>query len=189
MRHTLRRVGCGGDASCVRETQRQRDCCLGYGVNMSLWVMPLRLKPAEVYVHASQAEVFARLTAFRENKLPNAWPRVLEQEASGALLVEFRTAVTGLLGRRKLHRTAERVTIDEPAEVRFEGVEGPLDLLRDRLSAEPFEGGTLVRYESTVGLRGSIFGWLLCLLYVRPVMQRFMAQHLAELKQTVGTTA
>lgn len=156
---------------------------------MNLWVITYRLKTAEVYVEAGQADVFARLTAFRENELPNAWPKVLRREDSGALLVEFRTPVTGLLGHRKVHRTVERVTIDEPVEVKFEGVEGPLDLLQDRLSTEPFEGGTLVRYESTIGLRGSIFGWLLCLLYVRPVMQRFMLQQLAQLKQTVETSA
>lgn len=155
------------------------------GIGVGVWVIPLQLKPAEVYVQAAPADVFARLTAFRDIKLPNAWPRVLEQEESGSLLVEFRTAVTGLLGRRKIHRTVERVTIREPDEVLFQGVEGPLDLLHDRLSAEPFEGGTLVRYESTVGLRGSVFGWLLCFLYVRPVLQRFMKQHLAQLKQTV----
>jgi hypothetical protein len=155
------------------------------GIGVDLWVMPLHLKPAEVYVDASPAEVFARLTAFRDNKLPNAWPRVLQEEESGSLLVEFRTAVTGLLGRRKIHRTVERVTIREPDEVRFQGVEGPLDLLSDRIFVESFEGGTLVRYESTVGLWGSVFGWLLCYLYVRPVMQRFMNLHLKQMKQTV----
>ena len=163
---------------------------MGDGANMSLWVMALRLTPAEVYVDASQAAVFARLTAFRENRLPNAWPRVLEADESGSsLLVEFRTPVTGLLGRRKVHRTVERVTIDEPNEVRFQGVEGPLDLLSDRISVEAFEGGTLVRYESTVGLRGSVFGWLLCLLYVRPVLGRFIKQHLMQLKRSVESDA
>ncbi|HEU0073768.1 MAG TPA: SRPBCC family protein [Dehalococcoidia bacterium] len=159
-------------------------------MGLNIWIIPLQLKTAEVYLHAGRDEVFARLTGFRENRLPNAWPRVLEADESGSsLLVEFRTPVTGLLGRRKLHRTVERVTIDEAAEVRFEGVEGPLDLLHDRFSTEPFEGGTLVRYESTIGLRGSVFGWLLCLLYVRPVMQRFMVQHLTQLKQAVEAAA
>ena len=140
---------------------------------------------AEISIDASPGEVFARLTAFRDNTLPNSWPRVLERGVSGSILVEFRTAVTGFLGRRKMYRTVERLTIRESEELRFQGVEGPLDLLSDRISLESIEGDTLLRYESTVGLRSSVFGCVLCFLYVRPTLGRFMRQHLVQLKRAV----
>ena len=101
------------------------------------------------------------------------------------LIVEFRTTVTGLLGGRKTHRTVERVTLSEPSEIRFEGLEGPLDLLRDRISLVEENGGTRLRYESTFGLKGSFLGWLLGMLYVKRVLSRFMQQHLRQLRDSM----
>jgi hypothetical protein len=55
--------------------------------------------------------------------------------------------------------------------------------LRDRISLTAEANGTRVRYESTVGLKGSVFGWILVMLYVKPVLQRFMRGHLQQLKE------
>jgi hypothetical protein len=44
----------------------------------------------------------------------------------------FQTPTEGLLGRQKVYRTVERVTLVEPERVEFEGMEGPLTLLYDR---------------------------------------------------------
>lgn len=143
---------------------------------MSWWVMAVKMPAAEVNVPASPEDVYESLTSFTRESNEDG-PRILQREVGGELVVEFRSQVTGLLGRRKTHRTVERVTLNPPHEVRFRGIEGPLDLLSDRISLRPEGSGTRVRYESTVGLRGFVLGWLLCQTYVRIVLGRFMRRH------------
>lgn len=150
---------------------------------MGIWIIPVRMKAADIYIDAPRPEVFSKLTSFTREDAATG-PAVLAREESGSLLVEFRTTVTGLLGRKKTHRTIERVTLMEPLEISFDGIEGPLALLRDRISLAAENGGTRVRYESTVGLRGSILGWLLAVLYVKRVLGAFMIQHLRQLKES-----
>ena len=128
--------------------------------------------------------MFKSLTSFLSDESSSS-PRVLAREESGQLIVEFQTTVTGLLGRKKTHRTVERVRVREPEELSFTGIAGPLALLQDRISLAAEGAGTRVRYESTVGLKGSVFGWLLVMLYVKPVLQRFMRGHLQQLRARV----
>ena len=142
------------------------------------------MEAAEIEVDAEQSAVFRKLTSFAVGNA-SIGPKVLIREESGTLLVEFRTKVSGFLGRTKTHRTVERVTLKEPNEVLFQGVEGPLDLLNDRISLVIEGAGTGVRYESTVGLKGSIFGWLICRFYVRRVLGKFMRQHLNQMKDSL----
>ncbi len=151
---------------------------------MSLWIVPIRMEPAEVQIDAPRPLVYARLTLFTAEGATEG-PTVLRREASGALIVEFRSTVRGLLGGEKTHRTVERVTLSEPEELRFLGLEGPLALLRDRISLIEAGSGTLVRYESTFGLKGSILGWLLGIAYVKRVLARFMRAHLSKLKDSI----
>ncbi len=151
---------------------------------MSFWIIPVQMEAAEIQVDAEMYAVSRNLTSFAA-ATGSIGPKVLAREEGGTLLVEFRTAVRGFLGRRKTQHTVERVTLREPDEVLFEGVEGPLDLLRDRISLVAEGTGTRVRYESTVGLKGSLFGWLICKLYVRRVLGRFMQQHLTQMKATL----
>ena len=151
---------------------------------MSVWIIPVQMEAAEIQVEAEKSEVFRKLTSFATNR-GSIGPKVLVREETGTLLVEFRTAVTGLLGRRKTHRTVERVTLNEPDQILFKGVEGPLDLLIDRISLIAAAGRTRVRYESTIGLKGSVFGWLICRLYVRRVLSKFMQKHLSQLRDSL----
>jgi hypothetical protein len=148
---------------------------------VSFWVIPVRLPAVEAVVAAPPADVFEWVTSFTQNTTGGG-SRVLRREPDGDLTCEFVSVVIGLLGRRKVHRTIERVTLTPPTEVRFRGVEGPLDLLSDRFTLQAVEGGTLFRYESTVGLPGSVFGWLLCQTYVRAVLGRFMRDHVAKIR-------
>lgn len=155
---------------------------------MKLWIIPIKMKPAEVHINADRLRVYKWLTSFADNG-PAGGPTVLAREGPAKLIVEFRTPITGLLGGRKTHRTVERVTLSEPSEIRFEGLEGPLDLLRDRISVNEESAGTNVRYESTFGLRGSVFGWLLGMLYVKRVLGGFMRQHLQQIKASIEREA
>ncbi len=149
--------------------------------------MPVVLPSVEAIVPASPETVFEWVTAFKENTTGGG-SRVLNTEENGDLIVEFVTVVFGLMGRRKVHRTVERVTLESPHEVRFQGVKGPLSVLRDRFTLQEVEGGTQFRYESTVGLPGSIFGWLLCQTYVRALLGRFMSQHVEKIREHFART-
>lgn len=81
------------------------------------------------------------------------------------------------------------MTLREPEEIRFEGVEGPLDLLQDRFVLRDLDGCTLFRYESTIGITGGIAGWLKGQLFVRPILSRFMRDHSLNLKETIEARA
>jgi hypothetical protein len=148
---------------------------------VSLWVLPVRLPAVEAVVSAPREEVFDWVTSFMRNT-SGGGSRVLRTEKNGEHVAEFVSVVYGLLGRRKVHRTIERVRLEPPREVRFQGMEGPLDLLHDRFELTEVEAGTRFRYESTVGLRGSVFGWLLCQTYVRVVLGRFMRKHVSDIQ-------
>ena len=151
---------------------------------MSLWIVPIRMEPAEVQIDAPQPLVYARLTSFTAEGATEG-STVLGREASGVFVVEFRTTVRGLLGGEKTHRTVERVTLSEPEELRFLGLEGPLALLQDRISLVEESSGTRLRYESTFGLKGSVLGWLLGVAHVKRVLARFMRAHLSQLKDSI----
>lgn len=153
-------------------------------------VIPVRLPPQEVHIHADRRLVFQVITAFGASQgIEEGASQVLRREDDGRLLVEFHTPGPGLFGRRKVYRTVERVTLHEPERVEFDGVEGPLSLLRDRFTLEADGNCTQFRYESEVGLRWWLLGWLVTTLYVRPLLRRMMRQHLEELKDTIEARA
>ncbi len=146
------------------------------------------MPPAQIHIQADRGLAFEVVTAFGATKNEHA-PRILRWESDGRLFVEFHTAVPTMFGGSRRHRTVERVTLIPPERVEFEGVEGPLPLLWDRFTFEDVGGCTDFRYTSTFGLRGWLAGWLLGQLYVRPLLGRFMRQHVEELRQTVEARA
>ena len=155
----------------------------------SLRPIPITVEPQEVHVHADRRLSFQVLTAFGASAQESGASTKVLAEEKGRRLVEFHTPVRGLLGRRKVHRTVEWVALHEPERIDFEGVEGPLPLLRDRFTLEAQGNCTLFRYESTFGVRGWVLGWVLGVLYVRPMMKRFMSRHLEEFKETIEARA
>ena len=152
-------------------------------------MIPVRLPPMEVHIHADRRLAFQVITAFGASVAgAAASSRVLSREGR-RLLVEFHTPAPGLLGGRKVYRTVEWVTPREPEAVEFETVEGPLSMMRDGFTLQAEGGCTRLRYESEFGIRGGVVGWLISWLYVRPRMRRLMGEHLRELKETVEARA
>ena len=119
----------------------------------------IRIPPEEVHIEADRRLAFQVLTAFGASSSS----RVLAEEG-GRLLVEFKTPVKGLFGRRKVYRTVEWVTPREPDLIDFQGVEGPLAILHDRFVLEQDGACTVLRYESEFAVRGWWAGWLLGML-------------------------
>ena len=107
------------------------------------------------------------------------------QRDDDRLLVEFHTPVISLTGRRRVYRTVEWVTFREPEVINFEGVEGPLAMLRDQFDLQEEGGCTRLTYTSEFGLPGWVIGWALGRLVVRSMLHRTMVEHMAELRVTI----
>lgn len=151
-------------------------------------IVPIRLKPVELHIHADRRLAFQVLTAFGARQEDGGSSTVLKDEGDRKL-VEFHSVIPTHGGKQKTFRTVEMVTLHEPDEIRFEGVEGPLDLLKDRFLLHDVAGCTLFRYESTFGIKGGLGGWLRGQLIVRPVLRRFMREHSLKLKKTIEDRA
>ena len=154
-----------------------------------MFTIPIKMRPAEVHVHADRRLAFEVMTAFgASSQDSHAQSRVLERQGD-QLVVEFHTPAPGLLGRSKVYRTVERVTLRPPEDVNFEGLEGPLSRLRDRLAFLEERGCTRLRYESEIGLGWGPMGWLIAKFLVQPIMERFMRKHLKEMAETIEARA
>jgi hypothetical protein len=151
-------------------------------------ILPIRVKPVELHIHADRRLAFQVLTAFGARQDDGSWSTVLKDEGD-TKLVEFQSTVRTLGRRKRPYRTVERVTLREPDEIRFDGVEGPLDLLQDRFLLQNVDGCTLFRYESTFGIRGGVAGWLRGQLFVRSPLRRFMRRHSLKIKKTIEERA
>ena len=151
-------------------------------------IVRIRLKPVELHIHADRRLAFQVLTAFGARQDNGSSSTVLKEE-SDRKLVEFHSVIPTFGSGPKTYRTVEWVTLREPEEIRFEGMEGPLDLLQDRFLLRDLAGCTLFRYESTIGVKGGIAGWLKGQLLVRPTLSRFMRAHSLKLKETIEARA
>ena len=143
------------------------------------------LEPLEGHFRADRRLAFQVLTAFGAKKSDGPGSRVLKDEGD-RLLVEF---VTPMGKGSKTVKTQEWVTLNEPGEIRFSGVKGPLQLLEDRFTLEDDNGCTNFRYESTIGVRGWWLGWLIARYYAKPIVERLMRAHMPEMKEAIENRA
>jgi hypothetical protein len=151
--------------------------------------IPISIKPVEVHINADKRLVFQYLTAFGMPGPDGARTSNVLIEEDGRRLVEFFSSVK-MLGRIRRVRTVEWVTEEEPNAISFDGVKGPLPLLRDRLELDDHGGScTVLHYHSTIGVRGGILGWPVGVLYAKPLVERHMLEHLVELKEVIETRA
>ena len=147
--------------------------------------MPIRIPTAEIRVQADRRLAFQVLTAWGVAS-PGAKPtaRVLERTAD-RVLAEFHTPVSTYFGLKWVQRTVEWVSVAEPERITFEAVKAPLPLMLCYWSLDEWGDCCLFKYDATIALSGSIFGWILGTLLVRPMFKRMMRQHLIELKATI----
>lgn len=154
-----------------------------------MWIIPVRLPPIDIHVHADRRLAFQVLTAFGAAAPGAAASSQVLWREPGRLLVKFETPARGPLGRRKVYKTLEWVVPHEPERIEFETVQGPLSMMRDRFLLEEQQGCTRLVYESEFGVKGSALGWLVAMLYVRPLLRRLMREHLREMKTLIEARA
>ena len=159
------------------------------GHRWALFPIPIRVPTEEIEIQADRRLAFQVITAFGASAPGSeASTRVLSREGN-RLLVEFRIPMPGLFGGRTVHCTVEYVALHEPDLIEFEGVAGPIPLLQCRFVLEERGACTRFRYESTFGVRGWVAGWLIGVLLVRPMLKRFMRQHMEEMKESIEARA
>ena len=110
---------------------------------------------------------------------------MVRTDEGGRYLVEFRPEVKIVGSLKKRVRSVEWVTLRKPDQIEFDHHEGVLSLLHDRFLISDEGETTRLRYESTMGLSGWVFGWALAFFVVRPLLQRFMFSHVKELKENI----
>ena len=156
---------------------------------MGFWFVPIRVPTAEVHVEADRRLAFQVLTAWGAagaDGKPTA--KVLERDGD-RLLCEFHTPVKAFFGLRWVQRTMEWVTVSEPASIEFEAVKAPLPVLLCSWSLDDWGECCLFKYDATIALHGSVFGWAFGVLVIRPMLGRMMREHLIQMKATIEARA
>ncbi|HVB63768.1 MAG TPA: SRPBCC family protein [Nitrolancea sp.] len=154
-------------------------------------VIPIRVPPVDVMLLADRRLAFEVLTAFDSARASEGGAlRVIERQGD-RWLIEFHTSYSLWFGRRSTFVTTEWVTVTPPGQIDFTLAKpsGSLTLLKDRFTLDDIEGGCRFRYDSTFGLRGSIFGWVLGKLFVEPLMRRHMRNHVVDVKRIIEARA
>ena len=152
-------------------------------------VIPITLAPVEVHINADRRLVFQYLTAFGAHGPDGERTSVVLEDQGARKLVEFTSHVKGLLGRTRRVTTVEWVTLNDPEAIDFEGLRGPLPLLRDRLELDDHGSCTVLRYRSTIGAHGGILGWPVAKWYAKPIVARHMREHLGAVKEAIEARA
>lgn len=145
-----------------------------------------------VQVCADRRLAFQVLTAFGAKTADGSTSEVLS-EAGNTKLVKFTTPVK-LIWRTRQLATEERVTLDEPRTIDFELLRAEnymrvFSLFKERFTLQDADGCTDFTYDSRFRIHGMPLSYPFAVGVVRPILARFMEQHLAELKQTIEQRA
>ena len=136
-----------------------------------------------VEIAADRRRIFQYLGSFGEQEAagePSS--RVISSEDDG-LIVEFITPLPLPFGINKTVTTVEKVTLQEPELINFEEVEGPFAQRRESITLDDINGSTRLQYRAVLGMKGWLMGWLLGILFVRPMLRRVIIRHFNEIKE------
>ena len=155
---------------------------------MGLWLIDIGVPTAQIHVEADRRLAFQVLTAWGAAG-PDGRPTSKVLDKSGdRVLCEFYTPAKAL-GISWVQRTVEWVTVTEPELIEFEAVEAPLPVLLCTWSLDEWGDCCLFKYDATIALHGSFLGWIFGVLFIRPMFERLMQEHLVELKATIEARA
>lgn len=146
------------------------------------------LRPHTVSITAPRKLVFQMMSHFGRGRLPgdnNESSKVLEHE-DNHLVVEFTTKTP--VGT---YTTVEEVRLYSPERITFKHLSGPLRYAREEFALEEVDerhtdlthSGEFVWHDTP------LYGWLGGILYIRPVFERTMLKHMAQIKQAAEARA
>lgn len=144
--------------------------------------------PLDAVAEAPAGLVFEMLSAIGQAKQPNGERSTIIGRHGERLVCEFWTLVRLPIVGARLVRTREEVSIEPPATIRYQHLDGPLRDLRETITLEPLTPRrTLLRYQGAYEPR-NLLTWLGVRL-VRPLFERTMAEHFAELARRAKARA
>ncbi len=159
-------------------------------------VIPIKVEPAKIHIKADRQLAFEVINAFgaSQSQKDGQSNRVLKEDGDRKL-VEFLTPLALGFGLSRKWVTNEWVKPTEPEEITFDLVPGKgpiaggLQLLSDRFVFEVVDNCTDLTYESTFGIRWSVFGWLFGKIFVERYLRNHMREHLREVKPVIEDRA
>ncbi|HVM35470.1 MAG TPA: SRPBCC family protein [Actinomycetota bacterium] len=107
------------------------------------------------------------------------------RDVDGGKVVEFETR-----WRHRSIKTVEEVRLDPPREIRYRWLEGPIQHVDERIVFSPEgPGKTKMTYTGHIGSGRGFIGWVRSYMFVRPVFDRLVREHLKEGKRTAERRA
>ncbi|MCH8221886.1 MAG: hypothetical protein IH868_00605 [Chloroflexi bacterium] len=158
-------------------------------------VIPIKIKPEKIHIISDRRLAFQVITAFGVSASDNGQSSRVLKEEGDRKLVEFVTPLKLGFGLSRNWVTNEWVEMSEPNEITFNLVPGKgpitggLKLLSDRFVFEVVDNCTDLTYESTFGIRWSIFGWVFGKVFIERYLRKHMRDHLLEVKPVIEARA
>ena len=149
---------------------------------------PISLRPHSILIQAPRELVFQMMSHFGRGRLPgesNESSRVIERDGN-RLVVEFQTNTLFAT-----YTTVEEVTLFPPDRIAFEHLSGPLQYAREEFTfADAKDRQTeLTHTGEFTWSRFPFFGWFGGIIYTRPVFERTIAKHMAQVKKAAEARA
>ncbi len=149
---------------------------------------PIKLRPHSVHIRAPRELVFQMLSHFGRGRLPgdnNESSKVLSRDGN-TLTVEFKTKALF-----KTYTTVEQVTLHAPERIEFNHLSGPLAYAQEAFTFEQVSDThtRLTHSGEFIWSRFPLFGRFGGLIYTRPVFERTIRLHLAQVKEAAEARA
>ena len=149
---------------------------------------PIRLRPHTIPIRAPRELVFQMMSHFGRGRLPgdnNESSKVLERDGN-RLIVEFETKA--LLAT---YTTVEEINLHPPDRITFVHLSGPLHYASEEFRFEDVDGRQtdLTHSGEFIWSTFPFFGWFGGIVYTRPVFERTIVKHMAQVKQAAEARA
>ena len=128
------------------------------------------------------------MSHFGRGRLPgdnNESSKVLERD-DNRIVVEFRTKALFAT-----YTTVEEVKLCPPERITFEHLSGPLHYAKEEFRFDDVDGTQteLTHSGEFIWSRFPFFGWFGGIIYTRPVFERTLVKHMAQVKQAAEARA
>ena len=139
-------------------------------------------------IGAPRELVFQMMSHFGRGRLPgdnNESSRVLERDGN-RLIVEFQTKALFAT-----YATVEEVNLFPPERITFEHQSGPLHCAREEFKFEDVGNRQtdLTHSGEFIWSTFPLFGWFGGVIYTRPVFERTLVKHIAQVKEAAEARA
>ena len=149
---------------------------------------PLKLKAHTVRIKAPRDLVFQMMSHFGRGRLPgdnNESSKVLERDGN-CLTVEFQTKALFTT-----YTTVEKVNLFPSERITFEHISGPLHYASEQFAFEDvdYKETDLTHSGEFIWSTFPFFGRFGGVIYTRPVFERTIVKHMAQVKQAAEARA